>query len=78
MLEMKKQHYSLRSNYIMRLLKGKQEHELPLAEALSAFDIQLLSEDFGILLFYLEDVDILWNVFKEKQRMRSCGCCILL
>lgn len=58
MLEMKKQHYSLRSNYIMRLLKGKQEHELPLAEALSAFDIQLLSEDFGILLFYLEDVDI--------------------
>ncbi|ASA19841.1 AraC family transcriptional regulator [Paenibacillus donghaensis] len=69
MLEMKRQHYTLRSNYVMRLLKGKQDPELPLAEALTAFDIQLLSENFAILLFYLEDIDI----FLERVQGKTSG-----
>ncbi|WP_042203690.1 helix-turn-helix domain-containing protein [Paenibacillus camerounensis] len=66
MLEMKKQHHSLRSGYMLKWFKGKRDNELPLAEALTAFDIRLLSEDFGILLLYLEDVDIFLERIQGK------------
>ncbi|KHL95722.1 hypothetical protein QW71_11480 [Paenibacillus sp. IHB B 3415] len=69
LLEMKRQNYSLRSNYILRLLKGRQDDELPLAEALTAFDIQLLSGDCAILLFYLEDLD----VFLERVQGKTAA-----
>lgn len=66
-LEMKRQHYALRSNFITRLLKGKQENGLPLAESLSAFEMRLLSENFAVLLFYMEDHEI----FLERVQGKS-------
>lgn len=61
-LEMNKQRFTLRSNFMMRLLKGIHDHELPLAESLAAFDMEWLSEDFAVMVFYLEDV----GVFLER------------
>jgi two-component system, response regulator YesN len=69
MLEMKRQHNTLRSNFVTRLLKGKQDNGLPLAESLVAFEMQLLSEDAAVLLFYIEDHDI----FLERVQGKSAG-----
>lgn len=68
-MRMKRQHYTLRSNFIMRMLKGKADHGLPMEEALSAFDIRLLLGGFGVLLFYLEDLE----VFLERVQGKTEG-----
>ena len=69
MLEMKKQHYTLRSNFVTRLLKGKPDNGLPLEESLAAYGMELLSEEFAVLLFYVEDHDI----FLERIQGKSTG-----
>lgn len=68
-LEMKKQHYTLRSNFVTRLLKGKPDNGLPLEESLAAYEMELLSEEFAVLLFYVEDHDI----FLERIQGKSTG-----
>jgi AraC-like DNA-binding protein len=68
-LEMKKQHYTLRSNFVTRLLKGKPDNGLPLEESLAAYEMELLSEKFAVLLFYVEDHDI----FLERIQGKSTG-----
>lgn len=68
-LEMKKQHYTLRSNFVTRLLKGKLDNGLPLEESLAAYEMELLSENFAVLLFYVEDHDI----FLERIQGKSTG-----
>ncbi|WP_181592840.1 helix-turn-helix domain-containing protein [Paenibacillus sp. YN15] len=67
MLEMKKQHHTLRSNFVTRLLKGKQDNGLPLEESLAAFEMELLSDRFAVLLCYIEDHD----VFLERIQGKS-------
>jgi YesN/AraC family two-component response regulator len=50
-----KQNKTLRSNLLVRLLKGRIENGFPLAEVLPEYEIVLHSEDFAVVLFYLED-----------------------
>jgi two-component system response regulator YesN len=48
------QQHILRSHFILRLLKGRLDHQVPLDESLSKFHMRLPSEDFAVLLFYVE------------------------
>jgi AraC-like DNA-binding protein len=50
-----KQKKTLRSNLLVRLLKGRLENGFPLSEVLPEYGIVLHSDDFAVLLFYLED-----------------------
>jgi YesN/AraC family two-component response regulator len=54
-LRMKQQQNQLRSNFLSRMLKGRLENQIPTQEALSAFDLQFKTDDFCVVLFYLED-----------------------
>jgi two-component system response regulator YesN len=53
--QMKQQHHILRSNFISRLLKGKLDSQVPIDDALTAYDMHLLSDDFAVMLFYVEE-----------------------
>jgi len=53
-LQMKQQANALRSNMLARMMKGKLGNPLTLDESLSAFDIRFESQQFAVLLFYLD------------------------
>ncbi|MDR6549187.1 AraC family transcriptional regulator [Paenibacillus qinlingensis] len=50
-----KQNKTLRSNLLVRLLKGRIENDFPIADVLPEYGIKLRSEDFAVVLFYLDD-----------------------
>ncbi|WP_248928086.1 helix-turn-helix domain-containing protein [Paenibacillus hamazuiensis] len=52
---MKQQNSQLRSNFIVKLLKGRLDSQLPVDEALTAYNMRFQSEEFAVLLFYAED-----------------------
>jgi AraC-like DNA-binding protein len=60
-----KQNHILRSNLIVRLLKGRIESDFPLKEALGEYRIRLKSDQFAVILFYIEDFSGLFR--KEEQ-----------
>jgi two-component system response regulator YesN len=49
------QNHMLRSNTLVRLLKGKLDSQIPLAEALTTFNLSFETDDFAVLLLYLEE-----------------------
>ncbi|MEK3917926.1 helix-turn-helix domain-containing protein [Paenibacillus sp. FSL H7-0331] len=52
--QMKSQHQILRSNFIVRLLKGRVDGRLPVDESMTTFNITLLSDNFAVMLLYVE------------------------
>ncbi|PZE22356.1 helix-turn-helix domain-containing protein [Paenibacillus xerothermodurans] len=54
-LERKKQMHIVRSNFIVRLLKGKLDGHIPIDEALTTFNMRLMTNDFAVMLLYVED-----------------------
>ncbi|MFK7692224.1 helix-turn-helix domain-containing protein [Paenibacillus sp. HJGM_3] len=50
-----KQKTVLRSNLLVRILKGRVGQEFPVHEAMAEYGMKLRSEHFAVLLFYLED-----------------------
>ncbi|TLS51771.1 helix-turn-helix domain-containing protein [Paenibacillus antri] len=63
--ELDKQNVVLRSNLIVRLLKGRLERNFPLESALEEYRITFLSDDFAVLLFYIEDFS---GLFRAEER----------
>jgi two-component system response regulator YesN len=55
MSEGKKQHHILRSNFIGRLLKGKLNEQIPVAESLVTFNMRFASDDFAVILLYVQE-----------------------
>ncbi|BFT70688.1 helix-turn-helix domain-containing protein [Paenibacillus sp. P36] len=53
-VQLQQQHNMLRSNMLARLLKGRLDGPIPLQESLNSHQIELLSEDFAVLLFFME------------------------
>ncbi|WP_223110474.1 AraC family transcriptional regulator [Paenibacillus sinensis] len=72
-LRMKRQSYVLRSNLLTRLFLGKGHSQLPLEEAMTTFDIHFISEDFAVILFYLDYASFFERLkgddFNEKIRL---------
>lgn len=65
-LRMKQQQNQLRGNFLSRLLKGKLESQIPNQDAFSAFDLRFETDDFCVILFYLEDN---YKFFERIQEM---------
>ncbi|MCS7464362.1 helix-turn-helix domain-containing protein [Paenibacillus doosanensis] len=53
--QMKQQHHVLRSNFIGRLLKGKLDSQVPVDEALTAYHMQPLTQDYAVMLLYVDE-----------------------
>ncbi|MDF2921440.1 MAG: hypothetical protein K0R57_354 [Paenibacillaceae bacterium] len=52
---MSQQQHILRSHFILRLLKGKLDNQVPVDESLTKFDMNFESDDFAVLLLYVEE-----------------------
>ncbi len=52
---LKQQNMALKSNYLVKLLKGTLGNDALISESNSTFDITFLSDNFAVLLFYFED-----------------------
>jgi YesN/AraC family two-component response regulator len=52
---MEKQKNVLRSNLLVRILKGRTEQDFPVLEVMAEYGLKLRSDHFAVLLFYLED-----------------------
>lgn len=61
---LEKQKKTLFSNLLVRLLKGRIEHSFPLNEVLPEYGINLYSEKFAVMLFYLEEYG---DFFREDE-----------
>ncbi|WP_135551940.1 helix-turn-helix domain-containing protein [Paenibacillus cymbidii] len=57
LLQMEQQRHALRSNFIARLLKGRFDERIPIDESLATFDMHFDSDDFAVMLLYLESGD---------------------
>lgn len=54
-LNMRQQQNIVRSSFITRLLKGRLDSRIPVDESLAAFNMRFVSDDFAVMLLYLED-----------------------
>ncbi|MCZ8514573.1 helix-turn-helix domain-containing protein [Paenibacillus filicis] len=54
--QMKQQHHILRSNFIVRLLKGRLDSQVSLSEAMAAFNMKFGSDQFAVILMNIEEI----------------------
>lgn len=62
---LEQQNEVLRANFLSRLVKGRIERNIPLADTLAAYKIELISDSFAVLLFYIEDFS---RLFREQEQ----------
>lgn len=73
-LQLERQNNMLRSNMLTRLLMGKIEDSAAAEEGLKKFGIAVHSEDFAVLLIYVENYEAIYSGFadmaaREKHRL---------
>jgi AraC-like DNA-binding protein len=61
---LKQQDQVVRNNLIARLLKGQSTAQIPLQESMAAFGMKFDSDDFAVVLFYLEDSEAFFSNVK--------------
>lgn len=54
---LKQQDKIIRSSFLTRLLKGRLDNKIPIADELSAFKMKFESDDFSVILLYIENFD---------------------
>ncbi|MFC5451876.1 helix-turn-helix domain-containing protein [Paenibacillus aestuarii] len=54
-LMMEQQRHIVRSNFIVKLLRGKLDSQVPIDEALTTFNMQLVTNDFAVMLLVVEE-----------------------
>jgi two-component system, response regulator YesN len=67
-LQMKRQHYAMRSHFVMRLLKGKLDNEIPVDESITTFNMHFESDDFAVMVVYTEDNDLFLERIKGDSK----------
>jgi two-component system response regulator YesN len=60
-LQLQRQNRILRNNFLVRLLKGRLDGTIPVAESFAAFDMRTDSDDYAVLLLYVESVDAFYG-----------------
>ncbi|MBE1446652.1 AraC-like DNA-binding protein [Paenibacillus sp. OAS669] len=53
--QMRQQRQVLKSNFIVKLLKGKLDSQVPVDEALTAYHMQPLSDSYAVMLLYVKE-----------------------
>ncbi|MDF2959456.1 MAG: hypothetical protein K0S39_1191 [Paenibacillus sp.] len=65
MSERKKQHHILRSNFVGRLLKGKQDEQIPVDESLATFNMRFVTDEFAVILLYVQESSAFYERIRE-------------
>jgi AraC-like DNA-binding protein len=65
--KLKNQYSLIKTNYLVKLLKGNIENNVTIKEALTSYDIEFCSEHFAVMMFLLEDI----GRFCEKTGEKS-------
>lgn len=66
--QMERQRHLVRSHFIARMLKGKADSSVPIEESLAAFHMTFASDDFAVILLYVEPSD---TFYERLPRMES-------
>jgi two-component system response regulator YesN len=61
-----KQQNMLKDNFLLRLIQGRLDTEIPLQDMLAEYDIQFYSDYFALMLFCIEDYTGLFDNGKEQ------------
>jgi YesN/AraC family two-component response regulator len=66
-LQMERQSQILRNNFLVRLLKGRLDGTIPVAESVAAFQMRISSDDFAVILLYTESVEEFYGRIGEME-----------
>jgi two-component system, response regulator YesN len=74
LVQMEQQRHLMRSHFIARLLKGRLDNQIPIAESLAAFHMRFDSDRFAVLLFNVEPNGLFYERIKgidpeEKRKL---------
>lgn len=69
--ELEQQSVILRSNFLVRLMKGRLGSAFPIDEALSTYELQFHSDRFAVMLFYIEDFAFLFHQSNEDDEEKK-------
>ncbi|MGG1516482.1 helix-turn-helix domain-containing protein [Paenibacillus oryzisoli] len=69
--ELEQQSAILRSNFLVRLMKGRMGSVIPIDEALSTYEMQFHSDNFAVMLFYIEDFAFLFHHSSEDDEEKK-------
>jgi AraC-like DNA-binding protein len=53
---LRSQNQTMRSNLIVNIMKGKMDADAPVYDILASYDMDFLSEEFIVMIFYIEDI----------------------
>ncbi|MBD0381396.1 AraC family transcriptional regulator [Paenibacillus sedimenti] len=67
-LKMEQQRHIIRSNFIVKLLRGKLDSQVPIDEALTTFHMRFDTNDYAVMLFVVEDSR---NFFERIEGMQE-------
>jgi two-component system, response regulator YesN len=59
--KLERQHFTMRVNFIKRLLNGRLERNFPVDEALTTYNMKFHTDRFAVILFYIEDYSYLFT-----------------
>lgn len=66
-IRLKQQNHLLRSNFMNRLLKGRLDNQIPIEDALPAFEMHFDNDHYAVLLFYVEANDLFFSSIQGKS-----------
>ncbi|MDF2815023.1 MAG: hypothetical protein K0Q81_1223, partial [Paenibacillus sp.] len=74
LIQMEQQRNLMRSHFIARLLKGRLDSQIPISESLTTFQMRFESDQFAVILFYVEPSGLFYNRIKgmdpeEKRKL---------
>lgn len=69
--KLERQNALLRSNFLIRLMKGRLEHGFPIEEALSAHKLHFDAERYAVVLCFIEDYAFLFRDAPEEDEEKK-------
>lgn len=70
-MQMERQNQMLRNHFLVRLLKGRLDGTIPVTESLAAFQMRITTQDFAVILLYVESVEEFYSRYGEMDTARK-------
>ncbi|MFE5323234.1 helix-turn-helix domain-containing protein [Paenibacillus sp. NPDC056579] len=71
LMQMERQNQMLRNHFLVRLLKGRLDGTIPVTESLAAFQMRITTQDFAVILLYVESVEEFYNRYGEMDTAKK-------
>ncbi|WNR43034.1 helix-turn-helix domain-containing protein [Paenibacillus roseipurpureus] len=70
-LQMERQNQMLRNHFLVRLLKGRLDGNVPVEESMAAFQIRISTQNFAVILIYVENVEEFYDKYEKIDSVRK-------